>query len=139
MNELSYSINGFDHCELYVSNAKQTAHYYRTTMGFQPVAYRGLETGNRESVSYVLNQNRINLVITSPLEKSTKIGAHIDRHGDGMKDVAFTVDDSELAWKTSLERGAISAMEPKEIKDGDGEAVVSAIETFGDTIHTFVE
>ena len=139
MNELTYSINGFDHCELYVSNAKQTAHYYRTTMGFQPVAYRGLETGNRESVSYVLNQNRINLVITSPLEKSTKIGAHIDRHGDGMKDVAFTVDDSELAWKTSLERGAKSAMEPKEIKDGDGEAVISAIETFGDTIHTFVE
>ena len=78
-------------------------------------------------------------MITSPLEKDTEIGAHIDRHGDGMKDVAFTVDDSELAWKTSLERGAKSAMEPKEIKDGDGEAVVSAIETFGDTIHTFVE
>ena len=139
MKELTYSINGFDHCELYVSNAKQTAHYYRTTMGFKPVAYRGLETGNRERVSYVLNQNRINLVITSPLEKDTEIGAHIDRHGDGMKDVAFTVNDSELAWKTSLERGAKSAMEPKEIKDGDGEAVVSAIETFGDTIHTFVE
>ena len=101
MTEPPYSIKGFDYCELYVSNAKQTAHYYRTTMGFQPIAYRGLETGNRESVSYVLNQDRINLVITSPLEKNTEIGAHIDRHGDGMKDVAFTVDDSEKAWKTS--------------------------------------
>ena len=139
MNNLPYNIKGFDYCELYVSNAKQTAHYYRTTMGFQPVAYRGLETGNRDSVSYVLNQDRINLVITSPLEKNTEIGAHIDCHGDGMKDVAFMVDDSEMAWKTSLDRGAKSAMEPKEIKDGDGEAVVSAIETFGDTIHTFVE
>ena len=139
MSSLTYSIRGFDHCELYVGNAKQTAHYYRTTMGFQPIAYRGLETGSRDRVSYVLNQDHINLVITSPLEKNTDIGAHIDRHGDGMKDVAFTVDDSESAWKTSLERGAKSAMEPREIKDDNGEAVVSAIETFGDTIHSFVE
>lgn len=108
-------------------------------MGFQPVAYRGLETGTRDRVSYVLNQDRINLVITSPLEKNTEIGKHIDRHGDGVKDVAFRVNDAEAAWKTSLERGAKSAMEPNEIKDDDGEAVVSAIETFGDTIHTFVE
>ena len=139
MSDLLYSIKGFDHCELYVSNAKQTAHYYRTTMGFQPIAYRGLETGNRNCVSYVLNQDRVNLVITSPLEKNTKIGAHIDRHGDGIKDVAFTVDDAEVAWKTSLARGAKSVLDPKEIKDNDGEAVVSAIQTFGDTIHTFVE
>ena len=108
-------------------------------MGFQPVAYRGLETGTRDRVSYVLNQDRINLVITSPLEKNTEIGKHIDRHGDGVKDVAFRVNDAEAAWKTSLERGAKSAMEPNEIKDDDGEAVVSDIETFGDTIHTFVE
>ena len=139
MSDLLYSIKGFDHCELYVSNAKQTAHYYRTTMGFQPIAYRGLETGNRNCVSYVLNQDRVNLVITSPLEKNTKVGAHIDRHGDGIKDVAFTVDDAEVAWETSLARGAKSVMDPKEIKDDDGEAVVSAIQTFGDTIHTFVE
>jgi len=139
MSKFPYKINGFDHCELYVSNAKQTAHYYRTTMGFKPIAYRGLETGHRNSVSYVLNQGQINLVITSPLEKNTEIGAHIDRHGDGIKDVAFTVDNAESAWKTSIERGAKSAMEPKEIKDGDGEAVVAAINTFGDTIHTFVE
>ena len=108
-------------------------------MGFKPVAYRGLETGDRDRVSYVLNQDHINLVITSSLEKNTEIGQHIDRHGDGIKDVAFTVNDSEKAWKTSIERGAESAMEPKEIKDENGETVLSAIKTFGDTIHTFVE
>tara|TARA_B000000557_G_C20812745_1_gene461128 strand:+ start:3697 stop:4791 length:1095 start_codon:yes stop_codon:yes gene_type:complete len=139
MNKEPYNINGFDHCELYVSNAKQTAHYYQTTMGFKPIAYRGLETGRRDSVSYVLNQGKVNLVITSPLEKGTLIGAHIDRHGDGIKDVAFTVDNSEAAWRTSIDRGAKSVFKPQEIKDDDGEAVISAIETFGDTIHTFVE
>ena len=139
MNNMTYSIKGFDHCELYVGNAKQTAYYYQNTMGFKPVAYRGLETGDRDRVSYVLNQDHINLVITSPLGKNTDIGQHIDRHGDGIRDVAFTVDDSEKAWKESLERGAKSAMEPKEIKDSNGESIISAIKTFGDTIHTFVE
>ena len=139
MNNMTYSIKGFDHCELYVGNAKQTAYYYQNTMGFKPVAYRGLETGDRDRVSYVLNQDHINLVITSPLGKNTDIGHHIDRHGDGIRDVAFTVDDSEKAWIESLERGAKSAMEPKEIKDSNGESIISAIKTFGDTIHTFVE
>ena len=139
MNNLDYKINGFDHCEFYVGNAKQTAHYYQTTMGFQLIAYRGLETGVRDRVSYVLNQNKINLVITSPLQKETPIGLHIDIHGDGVKDVSFTVDNSELAWKTSINRGAKSALEPIEIKDDDGEAIISSIHTFGDTIHTFVE
>ena len=134
-----YSIKGFDYCELYVGNAKQTAHYYQSTMGFKPIAYRGLETGSRDSVSYVLNQNHINLVITSPLKKNTHIGAHIDRHGDGIKDVAFTVDDCETAWKTSIDRGAISVLKPTLTKDKKGETWISAIETFGDTIHTFVE
>ncbi len=120
MIDIPYSIRGFDHCELYVGNAKQTAYYYQSTMGFKPVAYRGLETGIRDKVSYVLNQGHINLVITSPLEKNTEIGKHIDRHGDGIKDVAFTVNDSDKAWKTSLKRGAESAMEPKEIKDENG-------------------
>ena len=139
MNNLDYKIYGFDHCEFYVGNAKQTAHYYQTTMGFQLIAYRGLETGVRDRVSYVLNQNKINLVITSPLQKETPIGLHIDIHGDGVKDVSFTVDNSELAWETSINRGAKSALEPIEIKDDDGEAIISSIHTFGDTIHTFVE
>lgn len=139
MSSQPYSIKGFDHCELYVGNAKQTAHYYQSTMGFRPIAYRGLETGSRDRVSYVLNQDHINLVITSPLEKNTDIGVHIDCHGDGIKDVAFTVDDSEMAWKTSIDRGAISVLKPTLISDENGETRISAIETFGDTIHTFVE
>ncbi len=139
MTKNTYSINGFNHCEFYVSNAKQTAHFYHSTMGFKPIAYQGLETGCRDRVSYVLNQNNINLVITSPLEKGTAIGTHIDKHGDGVKDVAFTVDDSQCAWETSIARGAKSVLKPKLIKDSDGEAIISAIETFGDTIHTFVE
>ncbi len=134
-----YRFQGFDYCEFYVGNAKQTAHYYQTTMGFQLIAFCGLETGIRDRVSYVLNQNKINLVITSPLKKNTLIGSHIDIHGDGVKDVAFTVDNSELVWKRSIARGAESVLEPKEIKDNDGEVVLSAIKTFGDTIHTFVE
>ena len=139
MKANDYKIQGFDHCELYVGNAKQTVHYYQTTMGFQVIAYRGLETGSRDRVSYVLNQNQINLVITAPLKKKTQIGSHIDFHGDGVKDIAFTVDNSERAWKTSINRGAKSVLEPIEIKDNDGKAVISTIETFGDTIHTFVE
>jgi len=139
MSDTPYSIKGFDHCELYVGNAKQTAFYYNQTMGFKTIAYQGLETGCRDKVSYVLNQDHIFLVVTSPLEQNTEIGHHIDRHGDGIRDVAFTVDDAEKAWKRSLEQGAKSAQEPMEMKDENGETVVSSIHTFGDTIHTFIE
>ena len=135
----SYSIKGFDHCELYVSNAKQTAFFYQNAMGFEPIAYRGLETGSRDRVSYVLNQNHITLVVTAPLTQSTEVGLHIDLHGDGVKDVAFTVDNSESAWETSIKRGAIGVLEPQRIEDSHGEVIISSIETFGDTIHTFVE
>ena len=139
MNNKKYSINGFNHCELYVSNAKQTAHFYHSTMGFKPIAYRGLETGSRDRVSYVLNQKKITLVITSPLTKSTEIGAHIDTHGDGVKDVAFTVDNAESAWEVSIEKGATSVLAPCRLKDHQGEAIISSIKTFGDTVHTFVD
>ena len=139
MNDNSYSIKGFDHCEFYVGNAKQTAYFYNQTMGFNTIAYKGLETGSRDKVSYVLNQNQIFLIITSPLVKGTDIGKHIDRHGDGIKDVAFTVDNAEIAWKESLARGAKSAKEPVKINDEHGEAIISSIHTFGDTIHTFIE
>jgi 4-hydroxyphenylpyruvate dioxygenase len=90
----NYKLKAFDHCELYVSNAKQAAHYYRTALGFLPIAYKGLETGSRDRVSYVMKQNKIRFVLTSPLEKNTEIGHHIDVHGDGVKDVSFTVDDA---------------------------------------------
>ena len=133
MTKTPYSIKGFDHCQFYVGNAKQTAYFYNKTMGFDTIAYCGLETGSREKVSYVLNQGKIFLVVTSPMIKDTEIGYHIDRHGDGIKDVALTVDDAERAWKSCIKRGAKSAMSPLEIKDENGQAVMASIHTFGDT------
>ena len=91
----TFKINSFDHCELYVSNAKQAAHYYQTALGFQPIAYQGLETGNRNKVSYVLKQNQIRFVLSSPLVPGTEIGQHIDKHGDGVKDISFAVDNAD--------------------------------------------
>ena len=139
MKKIPYTIIGFDHCEMYVGNAKQASHYYQSTMGFNLVAYQGLETGNRETVSYVLNQGLINLVLTSPLVKNTEIGKHIDRHGDGMKAISFLVDDATIAWDESIKRGAQSEFEPKTLEDKNGSIIMSAIRTFGDTIHSFIE
>ncbi len=135
----NYTLKAFDHCELYVSNAKQAAHYYRTALGFLPIAYRGLETGSRDKVSYVMKQNKIRFVLTSPLEKDTEIGHHIDTHGDGVKDISFTVDDAEAAWKETTSRGAESVSQPQLIEDDRGEAVTATIKTFGDTTHTFIQ
>lgn len=135
----NYTLKAFDHCELYVSNAKQAAHYYRTAFGFLPIAFKGLETGSRDRVSYVMKQNKIRFVLTSPLEKNTAIGHHIDAHGDGVKDVSFTVDDAEAAWKETTRHGAESVSEPKMIEDDHGEAVTATIKTFGETNHTFVQ
>ncbi len=135
----SYSINGFDHCELYVSNAKQAAHYYRTTLGFLPIAYRGLETGSRDRVSYVSKQNQVRFIFTSPLDNNSEINNHIYTHGDGIKDVSFTVDNAEAAWKESTKRGAESVLKPKLLTDDSGEAVIATIKAFGDTTHTFVQ
>lgn len=135
----NYKIKAFDHCELYVSNAKQAAHYYRSILGFQPIAYQGLETGNREKVSYVMKQNQVRFVLSSPLIPGTEMGHHIDQHGDGVKDVSFSVDNAENAWKETTSRGAKSVNEPKLIEDEKGEAVVATIKTYGDTTHTFVE
>ena len=134
-----YTINSFDHCELYVSNAKQAAHYYRTTLGFQPIAYQGLETGSRDKVSYVMKQNQVRFVLSSPLVPGTEIGHHIDKHGDGVKDISFSVDNAENAWKETTNRGAESVCQPKLIEDEKGEAIISTIKTYGDTTHTFIE
>lgn len=134
-----YTIQGFDHCEFYVGNAKQAVQYYRSLFGFQPVAYRGLETGHRESVSYVLKQNRIVLVLTSPYNKNSRIGKHLDAHGDGVKDVAFTVDNAAAAFQDAVDNGARAILEPTTHKDDNGRVVLSAIQTFGETVHTFVE
>ncbi len=132
-------INGTDYLELYVSNCRQAAHYYQTAFGFQPLAFSGLQTGNQETQSYVLIQDKIRLVLTSPLKAGTEIGKHIDAHGDGVKVVALWVDDATYAYNQAMERGAKSFMEPKTEEDENGKVVRSGIHTYGETVHIFVE
>lgn len=130
---------GTDFVELYVGNAKQAAYYYQHAWGFQPVAYAGLETGRKDSVSYVLQQGKIRLVLTSPLKPEGDINAHIDKHGDGVKFVALWVDDARKSYEETTKRGAKSYVEPYVMEDENGKAVISGIHTYGETIHLFVE
>lgn len=132
-------INGTDYIELYVGNAKQSAHFYRTAFGFKLVAYAGLETGVRDRASYVLQQDKIRLVLTTPLQANHPIADHIKLHGDGVRDLALWVDDAESAYRETTKRGARGIMEPTLFKDEFGEIKKSAIAIYGDTIHTFVE
>jgi 4-hydroxyphenylpyruvate dioxygenase len=135
----TYKILGVDFIELIVGNAKQAAHYYQTVFGFEPYAFRGLETGDRDKVSYAVRQGDIRLVLTSPLMANSPLNIHLIQHGDGVKDVAFTVDDAEKAWKYAIDRGAFSEADPKISEDEDGRIITAAIKTYGDTIHTFVQ
>ncbi len=130
---------GTDHVELYVGNAKQAAYYYMAAWGFQPLAYAGLETGLKDRVSYVVQQDKIRLVLTSPLTSGGDINRHIDKHGDGVKAIALWVDDAEKSYRETVKRGAESYFEPKTVKDTQGEVVLSGIHTYGETVHVFVE
>ncbi len=132
-------INGTDHVELYVGNAKQAAHYYKTAFGFQELAYAGLETGSRESVSYVLAQDKIRLVLTSPFNPNSDISDHLRNHGDGVKVIALWVDDAIKAFEETTKRGAKPFLKPTILKDENGIVVKSGIHTYGDTVHLFVE
>ncbi len=132
-------LNGTDYVELYVSNSKQAAHYYKTAFGFQSWAYKGLETGDKDVESYVVMQDKIRLVLTSPLHSDSAIGRHIDKHGDGVKVIALWVDDATDAWEQTTSRGAKSHMPPTVEEDQFGKIVRSAIYTYGETIHMFVE
>jgi 4-hydroxyphenylpyruvate dioxygenase len=132
-------INGTDYVELYVGNAKQAAHYYKTAFGFQSLAYCGLETGNKEYCSYVVVQDKIRLVLTTSFNPDNEISEHLRKHGDGVKVIALWVDDARLSYNETVSRGAESVMEPTVFKDENGEVVKSAIKTYGDTIHMFVE
>jgi 4-hydroxyphenylpyruvate dioxygenase len=134
----SFPINGTDHIEFYVGNAKQAALYYQTAFGFELIAYRGPETGCRETVSYVLEQGKIRLVLTSALSPDHEVSRHVALHGDGVKVLALWVDDAYAAYETSVERGAEPAFEPYEVKDDHGRVQLGAIKTYGETIHTFV-
>lgn len=132
-------LNGTDYVELYVGNAKQSAHFYKTALGFQSEAFAGLETGLTDRVSYVLKQDKIRLVLTTPLTEDGPINEHINKHGDGVKVVALWVDDATKAWKETTARGAKSFMEPTKEEDADGYVVRSGIHTYGETVHIFVE
>jgi 4-hydroxyphenylpyruvate dioxygenase len=132
-------ILGTDHVEFIVGNAKQSAFYYMTAWGFQPHAYKGLETGSKDSVSYVLKQNKIILVLTTPLRPGGVLNKHLNDHGDGVKTIALWVEDAKKSWEETTKRGAKSAFEPEVRKDDNGEVVLSAIHTYGETIHVFVE
>jgi 4-hydroxyphenylpyruvate dioxygenase len=139
MTEDFLPINGTDYVELYVGNAKQSALFYQYAFGFELIAYSGPETGVKDRASYVLKQDKIRLVLTSPLSSGHPINEHILKHGDGVKVLALWVDDAEKSWKETTSRGAISAGEPTILKDENGEVKVASIKTYGDTIHTFVE
>jgi 4-hydroxyphenylpyruvate dioxygenase len=135
----TFPINGTDFIEFYVGNAKQASHYYRSAFGFELVAYRGPETGTRDRASYLLQQNKVRLVFTTPMTPEHPIAAHIHRHGDGVRDIALWVDDAREAFGRAIERGARAVMEPTVLHDEHGEVVLAAIETYGDTIHSLVE
>lgn len=132
---------GTDYVELFVGNAKQAAHFYKTALGFQSLAYAGLETGLKDRTSYVVVQDKIRLVLTTPMPgtENNEIFDHITKHGDGVKVIALWVEDARKSWEETTQRGAVSFFEPRIESDKDGEVVRSAIHTYGDTIHVFVE
>ena len=130
---------GTDFVEFYVGNAKQAAHFYKTAFGFQSLAYKGLETGSKDEVSYVLQQGKIKLVLTTPLNSKSPINDHLRKHGDGVKVIALWVEDAHKAYEETTKRGAKSYFEPKIHRDDSGEIVTSGIYTYGETVHVFVE
>jgi len=132
-------LNGIHHVELYVGNALQAAYYYARAYGFRRVAYRGLETGTRDHVSHVLQQGRIRLVLTGALHSDSPIAAHQHRHGDGVKVIALSVPSADNAYREATTRGATGVAEPHEIADERGTVRLATIETYGETLHTFVE
>jgi 4-hydroxyphenylpyruvate dioxygenase len=130
---------GTDYVEFIVGNAKQAAHFYKTAFGFQSYAYKGLETGCKDYASYVVVQDKIKIVLTTPLNSKSPLNDHIVKHGDGVKVVALWVDDARSAYEETTKRGAKSFMEPTVEKDEHGEVVRAGIYTYGETVHMFVE
>ncbi|KAA9332735.1 4-hydroxyphenylpyruvate dioxygenase [Adhaeribacter soli] len=132
-------LNGTDYIEFYVGNAKQSAYFYQAAFGFELVAYAGPETGVRDRASYVLQQEKIRLILTTSLDPNSEITQHVAKHGDGVKVMALWVDDAEKSFQETVKRGAKPAAEPQTLTDEFGEVKVASIYTYGETIHTFVE
>jgi len=132
-------LKGIDHIEFYVGNAKQSAYYYRSAFGFKLTGYAGLETGLRDRASYVLEQGKVRLVLTTPLTKDHPINALLNKHGDGVSTIAIEVDDVERSFRETTKRGAVGVQEPREVTDEHGTYRTASIKTYGDTLHTFVD
>ncbi len=133
------SIDGFDHVEFFVGNALQACYYYHHGFGFDIVGFRGLETGNRDRVSYVLRQGNVNLVLTGALCADDEVAEHVHKHGDGVKTIGFRVRDAKKAYETAIKRGAMSYAAPETHEDEFGSMITASVHTYGDTIHRFVE
>lgn len=130
---------GTDHLEFYVGNAKQAAYYYKAAFGFQTVAYAGPETGVRDRASYVVQQGKIRLVLTTAMHSGHEISEHVRQHGDGVKILALWVDDAYASYEKTMSRGARSYQEPRTLTDEHGEVRTAGIYTYGETVHLFVE
>src|SRR6266852_2699663 len=139
MSEDFMPLLGWDYIEFWVGNAKQAAYFYEHAFGFTRTAYAGPETGVRDRASYVLEQGDIRFVVTSPLREDSEIAKHHARHGDGVKEIALTVPDATEAYRQAVQRGARGVVEPRRDEDESGSLETSAIATYGDTIHTFVD
>ena len=140
----TFPINGTDYIEFYVGNARQAAHFYRAAFGFELVGYRGPETGTRDCASYLLQQDKIRFVLTTAIrpdlsDDAKRIAAHVEKHGDGVRDIALWVDDARDAFQKAVERGAEPEREPTVYRDDNGEVVVASFKIYGDTIHSLVE
>ncbi len=132
-------LNGTDHIEFYVGNAKQSAYYYQAAWGYELIAYAGPETGVRDRASYVLRQGKVTLILTTAMNSDSEISNHVNKHGDGVKFLSLWVDDATNAFNEAVKRGAKVFMTPTKYEDENGYVIVSAIHTYGETIHKFVE
>jgi len=132
-------LHGTDYVEFYVGNAKQAAHFYKTALGFQSLAYAGPETGVKDRASYAVRQHKLTFVFTTSLKHNNEIAEHVNNHGDGVKMLALKVDDARYSWEQTTQRGAQSYMEPTTLTDAEGEVIISGIHTYGDTVHLFIE
>lgn len=139
MSENPLRLKRLHHAEFWVGNAKQAAYYYSRAFGFSRFAYRGLETGTRDRASYAMQQGKVRFVLSSPLEPESEINDFLREHGDGVKDLAFEVENADFAYEEALRRGAVGAVEPRTLSDENGSARHSAIRTYGDTIHSFYD
>ena len=134
-----FKLLGFDHVRFNVGNARQASHYYQSVFGFNLVGYRGLEQGDREKASYVLRQNDVVFIVESPYRGESPMNEWLGKHGDGVCDIAFAVDDTTRAWEYTTSHGAKSAFEPRTLEDESGKVIIAGIHTYGDVTHTFVQ